>query len=188
MAWLGTRYRVRFDPGLFSRDGFLAGDDARRAAELNAALEEPDTRAIIAARGGYGMTRILPHLKLEALARAPKWLVGFSDFTALHVEAQALGIMTLHAHNVAGLGRGHSQTRALWSSAIEHPELPRCFEALSVYNAGTARGCLWGGNLTVLFTCLASGRLKPPRGAVLLLEDVAETSYRIDRMLTALLQ
>jgi muramoyltetrapeptide carboxypeptidase len=130
----------------------------------------------------------MPALDFDSLRKAPKWLVGFSDWTALHLEAQRLGIMTLHAHNVAGLGRADAHARAEWCSALEQPELPQRFENLTVYQAGDACGRLWGGNLTVLFTCHASGQLALPRGSVLVLEDVAETSYRIDRMLTALLQ
>jgi muramoyltetrapeptide carboxypeptidase len=188
IAWLGTRYRVRFDPGLFGRDGFLAGSDARRLAELNQALGDAETDAIVAARGGYGLGRIVPSLHLEALVERPKWIVGFSDLTALHLEAARAGVMSLHAHNVAGLGRGDAATRHAWSSALEGPSAPRSFDGLAVYHAGEGAGVLVGGNLTVLFAAHAAGRLRLPPGAILLLEDVSETSYRIDRMLTALLQ
>lgn len=187
MAWLGQRYRVRFDPGLFSRTGFLAGDDARRLSELNTALADSEIQAIVAARGGYGIGRIAPSLDLGPLVEHPKWVVGFSDLTALHVEAARVGVMSLHAHNVAGLGPGDAAARQAWVSALERPA-PTTFEHLSIYHAGEAEGPLAGGNLTVLFTAHAAGRLHLPRGAILVLEDVSETSYRIDRMLTALLQ
>jgi len=187
MGWLGRRYRVRFDPSLFSRTGFLAGDDARRLGELNAALADSEARAIVAARGGYGLARIAPSLELGPLVQHPKWLVGFSDVTALHVEAARVGVMSLHAHNVAGLGPGDASARDAWLNALERPA-PTTFERLTVYRAGEAEGPLAGGNLTVLFMAHAAGRLRLPRGAILLLEDVSETSYRIDRMLTALSQ
>ena len=187
MAWLGQRYRVRFDPSLFSRTGFLAGDDARRLSELNAALADADTHAIVAARGGYGLGRIAPSLELGPLVEHPKWIVGFSDLTVLHLEAARVGVMSLHAHNVAGLGPGDDAVRRAWLTALERPA-PATFERLTVYRPGEAEGPLVGGNLTVLFTAQAAGRLRLPRGAILLLEDVSETSYRIDRMLTALLQ
>ncbi|HWO10481.1 MAG TPA: LD-carboxypeptidase [Polyangiaceae bacterium] len=187
MAWLGRRYRVRFDPSLFSRTGFLAGDDARRLSELNAALADSETQAIIAARGGYGLGRIAPSLELGPLVEHPKWIVGFSDLTALHLEAARVGVMSLHAHNVAGLGPGDGPARDAWVSALERPAA-RTFERLEVLHAGEAEGPLAGGNLKVLFMAHAAGRLRLPRGAILLLEDVSETSYRIDRMLTALLQ
>src|SRR5678816_3522704 len=83
VAKLRERYEVRFDDALFSRDGFLAGDDARRLAELDRALDERDVDAVVAARGGYGLTRLVASIPPERLLRARKLLVGFSDLTAL---------------------------------------------------------------------------------------------------------
>lgn len=187
MAWLGRRYRVRFEPGLFARTGFLAGDDRRRTDELNAALSDPEAQAIVAARGGYGLGRIAPYLELEALLRHPKWIVGFSDLTALHLEATRAGVMSLHGHNVAGLGRGDARAREAWVTALERPTCLH-FDGLTVVHPGEVEGPLAGGNLTVLFASHAAGRLRLPPGAILLLEDIDETSYRIDRMLSALVQ
>jgi muramoyltetrapeptide carboxypeptidase len=186
LSFLKTRYRVAHGVAAFRRDGYLAGTDALRLSELQAALDDPGVAAIVAARGGYGLTRIIDQLDLSGLLRHPKWLVGFSDFTALHVEAVRAGIATMHAHNVAGLGRGDAVARAEWLSALEHPSQPRVVRDLEVWQAGDADGPLFGGNLTLLCTCAAAGRLKPPAGAIWFLEDVTETSYRIDRMLTAL--
>ncbi|MEO7032835.1 MAG: LD-carboxypeptidase [Polyangiaceae bacterium] len=187
MAWLGERYRVEFDWSIFERDGFLAGDDARRLTELNRALSDPDLGAIVAARGGYGLTRIAHLADYAALARHPKWIVGFSDITALHVEAQALGIASLHGPNAAALGRSDAWTRERFIRALEAPRAPVAYEGLQMRCAGVASGVLVGGNLTLLFTCQATGRLRLPAGAILVIEDVTEASYRIDRMLSALL-
>src|SRR5262245_40381294 len=87
MAWLAKRYRTEWDRRMFERTGFLAGSDERRCAELCSALEAPDVRAIVAARGGYGLTRIAHLCDFGALYDSPKWIVGFSDITVLHVEA-----------------------------------------------------------------------------------------------------
>jgi len=185
IAFLGQRYRVKFDWRMFERDGFLAGSDARRAAELRAALDDRETAAIVAARGGYGITRIASEVRFGSLRDRPKWLVGFSDVTALHAEAQAVGVASLHAHNAAGLGRGDQRARARWVEALESPLAPRELRGTSL-RSGRVRGPLVGGNLTVLFTCAVTGRLRLPPGAILALEDVTEASYRIDRMLSAL--
>jgi muramoyltetrapeptide carboxypeptidase len=185
IAFLGERYRVQFDWRMFEKDGFLAGSDKRRHAELAQAIAAPEVSAVIAARGGYGITRIANDVDFGALRRAPKWLVGFSDVTALHLEAQAVGVASLHAHHVAGLGRGDAHARAHWLDALEAPLAPRTLTG-QVLRAGKARGPLVGGNLTVLFTCAVTGRLRLPPGAILALEDVTEVSYRIDRMLSAL--
>jgi muramoyltetrapeptide carboxypeptidase len=187
LGWLSSRYDVVFGEGLFQRDGYLAGTDARRLEELRAAFADERARAVIAARGGYGLTRIAHAVGAGCLRDAPKWIVGFSDITALHVEAQRAGIASLHAHNLAGLGRGDDAGRAEWIRALEYPEAPRRFDALTVWRSGRARGPVVGGNLTVLFTCAAAHRLAFPDGAVLFLEDVGEAPYRVDRMLSALI-
>ncbi len=186
LGWLRQRYRVEFDPLLFSQDGLLAGSDERRQAELEAAIAAPHVRAIVAARGGYGATRIAHRIDWDRLRQTPKWLVGFSDITALHVETARVGVASLHAHMVGGLGRGDAVERVRWVEALEHPHQRRSFDALEVWRPGKSRGPLFAGNLTLLVTCAAAGRLALPDGAVLLLEELGEDAYRVDRMLTAL--
>jgi muramoyltetrapeptide carboxypeptidase len=185
IAFLGERYRVEYDWSMFERDGFLAGSDERRRRELVEALAAPGVGAVIAARGGYGITRIASDVDFAVLRAAPKWLVGFSDVTALHVEAQRAGVASLHAHHAAGLGRGDARARVRWLDALERPLLRRSLRGVAL-RSGKARGPLVGGNLTVLFTCAVTGRLRLPPGSILALEDVTESSYRIDRMLSAL--
>ncbi|HEX6273207.1 MAG TPA: LD-carboxypeptidase [Polyangiaceae bacterium] len=185
MDWLSQRYRVSFDRDLFERRGYLAGSDERRLAELDGRLADPTLGAVIVARGGYGLGRIAHRANWAALRAAPKWLVGFSDATVLHVEALAAGVASLHAHNTAGLGRADARRRERIRDALEHPTRVRSLGGLEAWVPGRAEGTLVGGNLTVLFTCLAARRLRFPDGAILLLEDVTEQAYRIDRMLTA---
>jgi muramoyltetrapeptide carboxypeptidase len=187
MGWLAEHYRVRFAPSLFDRTGFLAGSDARRLAELNWALGTSDVRAVVAARGGYGLTRIAHLVNWRALAEQPKWIVGFSDITALHAEAWRSGVASLHGHNVAGLGRGDAPARTAWLSALESPTRRRCLAAKEIWHTGSVSGVLVGGNLTVLASCALAGRLRLPSGCLLAIEDVGESSYRLDRTLSALL-
>lgn len=188
LAWLAERYRVVWSRGALERQGYLAGDDRRRLDELNEALRDPFARAIVTARGGYGATRICHDADFAALAAHPKWCVGFSDFTALHLEAARLGVASLHAANVTGLGRGDAEGRAEWIDALEHPLSTRVFPGLEPLCAGDATGVLAGGNLTLLFTAAASGRLALPERCILFFEEINEAPYRIDRMLTALRQ
>jgi len=187
LGWLKERYDVRFGPGIFAREGFLAGPDSHRLAELQGALAAPDIRAVVAARGGYGLTRIAHTLNMQPLRDHPKWVVGFSDITALHVEVGRARLASLHAHNVAGLGRGDARARREWITALEQPSTQRVFTGLRMLGSGTAEGPVHGGNLTVLFACAAAGRLDLPPGCLLFLEDVGEAPYRVDRMLSALL-
>jgi muramoyltetrapeptide carboxypeptidase len=187
MGFLAEHFHVEFDPGLFQRQGYLSGSDDRRLEELNRALESTEVRAVVAARGGYGLSRIVDRVDWRAFQKNPKWIVGFSDITVLHAKAWELGVASLHAHNVAGLGRGDAKGRSSWVESLRAPEAPRSLQGKSTWVGGSARGILVGGNLTMLFTSAAAGKLWLPPGCVLALEDVGESSYRIDRMLTALL-
>ena len=189
LAWLRGRYRLTMSRGALSRDAYLAGDDARRSDELERALRNPDVRAIVAARGGYGATRIEASIPWRELADDPKWIVGFSDITALHADAWGAGVASIHAPNVTGLRMSATpRLRAAWMAALERPTSERVWRELDVLHAGRATGTLVGGNLAVLHAMAAARRLTLPRGAVLALEDVTERPYRIDRMLTSLRQ
>lgn len=172
---------------MLSRSAYLAGDDDRRARELAAAMVHADVRAIVAARGGYGTTRVIDRLPWDAFAAAPKWIVGFSDLTALHLAASARGIASIHAPHVTGLGRGATPSlRASWLAALERPRARQVWSELGVLRGGEARGPLVGGNLALVEAMAAGGRLSIPEGAILVLEDVTERPYRVDRMLTSL--
>ncbi|MDP9035227.1 MAG: LD-carboxypeptidase, partial [Myxococcota bacterium] len=191
LAWLRARYRIRMGSGVLAHDGFLAGDDRRRAFELSQAIGDREVKAIVAARGGYGALRLLDQIPWEALSRHPKWIVGFSDVTALHAMAWRAGVASIHAPNVAGLGGASVAVRAAWLTALERSPAKREWPALRVLHRGHARsdaaGRLVGGNLSLVHALAAAGRLTVPAGAVLALEDVGEAPYRVDRMFTSLL-
>jgi len=186
LGWLRERYEVRFDRRIFARTGYLAGKDSARLDELRAALQEPGVQAIVAARGGYGSTRFAHQIDWQGLRRLPRWLVGFSDVTALHVEATRVRVASLHGPNLTALGRSDARTRSAFAAALEQPHAERVWSGLETLCSGEARGPMVGGNLTLLQACAASGRLDLPDGCVLLLEDIGERPYRLDRMLTAL--
>jgi muramoyltetrapeptide carboxypeptidase len=186
LAWLRGRYTLVARTAILERKGFLAGDDASRADVLARAMTEPGVKAILAVRGGYGATRISASLPWDDLARAPRWIVGFSDVTALHAEMTARGIASVHGPNVTGLGRADPWTRAAFLRALERPRTSVRWEGLDVIRPGVAEGVLVGGNLALIEACAAAGRWRPPERAILLVEDVSERPYRIDRMVTSL--
>jgi muramoyltetrapeptide carboxypeptidase len=187
LAWLRGRYRIRISAGALSRDGFLAGSDERRRDEFLKALADDDVRAVVAARGGYGAMRLVPDLPWDTLAVRPKWIVGFSDVTALHAMAWRAGVASIHGPNVTGLGsHAPPAVRSAWISSLEAPGARRVWSGLRVVRPGAARGVVVGGNLAIVHAMAAAGRLAVPEGAILVLEDVSEAPYRIDRMLTSL--
>ena len=186
LGWLSQRYRVRYQRDLFARHGYLAGDDDRRRQELQQALLERNTAAIVCARGGYGVTRIAHQIDWRPLREHPRWVVGFSDITAIHNEVAKMGVASLHGGNVTSVGRGDRRAREALITALEAPLAPRRYR-LECLHAGQAHGRLFGGNLTLLQTSAAAGRLHIPTGAILFVEDIQEPPYRLDRALTSLL-
>lgn len=168
----------------------LAGGDDLRAGDLSAALLDPGIAAILFARGGSGAQRTLERLDWPALAAArPKVLVGYSDVTAvLEAVAARLGWASLHGPTVAGTDPAGQYSTASLLRALMHPERATrlSFPDGLVLVPGRARGVTLGGNLTVLTASLGTPTSHPAAGGILLLEDVGEQPYRLDRMLTQL--
>lgn len=174
-------------PGLRARDGYLAGEDASRLAGLEAVLDA-GVEALWAARGGYGLMRLLTRLPWDRLAAWGGWVVGFSDVTALHAGLSSrAGVATVHGPMVQSLARSPASTRA--TIALLRGEgldpLMR-FGPGAILRPGRTRGVAVGGNLAML-AALAGTPFEPDYGgAVLFLEDVGEPLYRLDRLLTQL--
>ena len=185
---LTARYRPVVGEACFARARYLAGDDARRLGDLAAALADDTVKAVVAARGGYGTMRLLPTLwpKLRAAAFPPKPVVGFSDLTALHAVLQAAGWTSIHGPVVTQLGGQPPAVVERLVRLLESAEDPAPPLAGVPLGPGVVEGPLVGGNLSVLTRLLGTPYLPPLDGAVLLLEDVAERPYRLDRMWTHL--
>jgi muramoyltetrapeptide carboxypeptidase len=181
---LRRRYDVYYAPSIAEREGYFAGSDERRAGELLAALRDRYVQGIVAARGGYGATRLLDRIDAELVAKNPKLLVGFSDITALHALWARAGMGSIHGPMVAALGRCNDAQLARWISAVEGT-LPTTMTGLTALAGGRAQGPLLGGNLAVLTALIGTPYAPPLAGCVLFLEDVGERPYRVDRMLTS---
>lgn len=179
---LARRYQPTFTDHLFESHRYLAGTDASRARQLQAALDDAQLRALFAARGGYGAMKLLPSMKLGS----PRWLVGFSDLTALHLAAQTAGWQSLHAPVLTQLGKQPPDVVDRLFAALEGQPLSALRGTRTVV-PGVAEGPLIGGNLSVLTRLIGTPWLPSLRGSVLFLEDVGEKPYRLDRMWTHLL-
>jgi muramoyltetrapeptide carboxypeptidase len=170
-----------------SQLGYLAGSDAERLHDINSALASDDVDAVWCIRGGYGSMRLLSSLDYEAIRRWPKPFIGFSDITALHSAIHRhCGIVTFHAPTarmkLTDFSRS-SLTRALVD------QIDSCGSAPSaeVLRPGRATGRLAGGNLALITALLGTPYASDFDGAILVIEDIGEAVYRIDRMLTQLL-
>jgi muramoyltetrapeptide carboxypeptidase len=183
---LARRYQLRYDDALFAGEGFLAGSDERRLAELTAALSDAEARAVIMARGGYGLLRLLPFLGPADLRARPRPLVGFSDGTALLAHAARAGVAAIHGPVVTQLGSLPASDHAALFRWLEQPAPGAVLEGLSELVPGRARGPLLGGNLEVFSRLVGTPYLPDLSGAILFIEDLGERPYRIDRLITYL--
>jgi muramoyltetrapeptide carboxypeptidase len=170
-------------PHLRSVDGYFAGDDAARAADLDAAIADRRLAAIWFARGGYGTARILDRFDLERLVRRPKLLLGYSDLTALFAALLArASTVCLHAPVVAELSRRLAFHAPSLNESLAGRATRRRVARRDVLRGGSARGRLMGGNLTVLCHLIGTRHMPDLRGAMLFLEENGEEAYRIDRL------
>lgn len=173
---------------LQAQDGPFAGSDELRRADLQHLFDNPDVRAVFAARGGYGCYRLADGLDLTKLKTNPKWLVGFSDVTVLLSLFYNSGIISLHGLMPRQFGQ-NERTDALESvRQWLFGEVPSRYTspAHPFNRAGTATGPLVGGNLTLLVNSISTPTDIDFTGAVLFIEDIDETLFSLDRMLTQL--
>ena len=178
--------------GLYAEDHQMAGTDEHRAAVLQRLIDDTDIRAILCARGGYGTVRILDCLNLTALEQHPKWIIGYSDVTALHSHIHnLLGMETLHATMPINIPPD--------AVAVPYPATDSLRQALFAgscqYNLqcstpllrpGKAEGVVVGGNLSVLYSIMGSQSDIDTAGKILFIEDLDEYLYHIDRMMMCL--
>ena len=193
VARLGEAFRVTVAPSLGAPQPadappYLAASDAQRADELGALLRDPDVRAIILARGGYGLMRILPLLDPDVLRRDPKPIVGFSDATALLAWAYSAGVRGIHGPMVGQLGELPASDAAHLIALLTEPRAPGVRPwRLETTGSGTVRGPVVPANLTMASLLVATPWPVPLAGAIALFEEVNEKPYELDRYLTQLI-
>ncbi len=185
-------YRVEVSPRALDRDDILAGTDSVRAAEMARFFADPLVKAIFVARGGYGCGRLLPLLDFAAFARQPKIFIGFSDVTfLLNALVGQSRLVCFHGPTVAmDLARGLSATSLTHMKDVLEgtTPLPLALQAQEVLQGGSAQGLLVGGCMSVVVAMLGTSFAPSFEGRILLLEDIGEKPYRVDRMLTQLAQ
>ena len=188
--------QARIYPGCHARHpqhDFLAGDDATRLADLHAAFADPDIAAVFALRGGWGSARLLDRIDTALLRANPKLLIGFSDITALHALLAREGLVGLHAPMPGSnlvLPGNEDDAQALFKLLMQPLPAGHCLAPTLAADAwrvpGRASGTLVGGNLSIVASLLGTPWAWPSVGTILFLEDVSESLYRVDRLLTQL--
>src|SRR6185437_10065561 len=178
-------YEPVYSPEIFARDLYFAGSAARRLNELKSLLARDDIAGMICVRGGYGANYLLERLDFNLFAQHPKIFLGCSDITSLLTAiTDRTGLITFHGPMIAKDISDGSFDGASWSNALEGAESWEIGTAgVEVLRSGQAQGRLYGGCLSVLVASLGTPFEVETGGKILLIEDIGEKPFRIDRML-----
>jgi muramoyltetrapeptide carboxypeptidase len=179
---------VQVGKNLFSDShSYLSGTDTERLSDLQAAIDDPAVKAIISARGGYGSSRIIDSLDLRPLEKQAKWVVGFSDITALHLKLFGKGLMSIHATMPVLFSNPESATSVeSLRRVLTEDHTTVVWEGSEFNKHGKASGRLIGGNLSLIIDSLATLAEPDMTGCILVIEEIDEYVYRLDRMMNHL--
>ncbi|MCT7962231.1 LD-carboxypeptidase [Laspinema sp. D1] len=180
--WRSRGYRVELTAGYDNSWGYLAGTDCDRRQQLAIAWQDPECRAILCVRGGYGGARILEDWTWTPETTPPKWVIGFSDITSLLWSLSKTGIVGVHGPLLTTIASEPDWTISRLFDLVEGKAIPPLQG--NGWGNGTATGYLLPANLTVATHLLGTPAQPLLEGAILAFEDVGEAPYRIDRMLT----
>jgi muramoyltetrapeptide carboxypeptidase len=174
-------------PNSFNQYFGFAGTDEERRSDLQLAINDPHIKAILPLRGGYGSSRILDKIDFSPLLDHPKWIVGFSDITALLMHLDSIGLGSIHGpmpHNYVQENGSLAllKLKELLFEGKTHIEL----EAHPLNKMGESSGEIFGGNLSLLVHLLGSNSFADPTGKIMIIEEIGERLYHVDRMLLQL--
>ncbi len=171
---------------LFNSSYQFAGTDEQRADDFQKMIDDPEVKAIFLARGGYGSTRIIDQIKFDALKSNPKWICGFSDVTAIHLQLRNLGIASIHAP-MPSFFHSIDRESLQWFKKLIFGEKSRfTIKPHKLNSEGKVKGRLIGGNLSIICHTIGTKSELFPKGQILFIEDVGEQLYHIDRMMVQL--
>ncbi len=182
-------YRVKVGNTLGHQNHYFSGTDAERLQDLQQMMDDDQVHAILCARGGYGMARIIDQLNFKKFRKRPKWVIGFSDITVLHSHLlRRYRIAGLHAPMAAAFNDGGFENVYVQSlkKALTGKKARYTCSAHAYNNAGKATGILVGGNLSLLCHLVGTPSAVNTKGCILFIEDIGEYIYNIDRMLLQL--
>lgn len=181
-------FKVKYSDNLRVTRGFLSGTDAQRLVDLHEMFEDGSVDAIISARGGYGSARLLPHLNTNLIKSNPKPLVGYSDITALHQYIYAkTGLVTFHGP--VGASDYNDFTKDYFEDVVMKGKKVKIrAEEPKIIVPGEVEGRLIGGNLSLLASLVGTPYQTSYEGHILFIEEIGESTYRVDRMLTQIVQ
>ncbi|MFA8298999.1 MAG: LD-carboxypeptidase [Hyphomicrobiales bacterium] len=184
---MGFNYKL--GKNVLNSKGRFSATDEERASDMQAMIDDPDVRAILALRGGYGSVRIIDRINFAAFAKDPKWIIGFSDITVFHSHLQKnYNTQTIHAAMPVSYQENKKEAGVIEGikSILIGDNVSYEFESHDLNREGEASGVLCGGNLTLFHSLLASDSDLNTDGKILMFEDLCEEMYKIDRYLMSL--
>lgn len=180
--------KVRIGKNVLKRSGPFAGDDAERLYDLQKATSDFNVKAVFSSRGGYGLLRIINKVDFSVLRRYPKWYVGFSDITVLHLWlSEVCGIVSVHGDmplNYSDSEKTEATFKTLFDSLFR--DGPKISWQGNFLRPAEAEGEMTGGNLSLIYSLIGTRAEPKTRGRILFIEEVGEYYYHLDRMLTSL--
>lgn len=183
----GWGLEVVIGESVYASENQFAGSDDLRRRDLQGFLDDPEIKAVIAARGGYGTVRIIDELDFTAFCQHPKWIVGFSDITVLLAHILSLcNVMSIHGQMPYTFDDASPESLESLRKALFGEEISYQYNSFSINRPGAAEGILIGGNLTMLVMLEGSVSEMDYTDKILFLEDVGEPEYSIDRMMRML--
>ena len=177
---------VRIAAHCLGRHHYFSGSDEERLADFQDGLDDPSIKAILCARGGYGCVRMVEALNWDAFKKNPTWIIGFSDVTVFHQQIHQLGIESIHGIMPLGFIEGSDAAKETLKKSLFGESFT--LEAAHVLGniRGEARGNLVGGNMAIVTSLLGTDLSYSFKNNILVLEDIGEHVYKIDRMLYSL--
>ena len=178
-------FQVRVGSTVGTKFGHFSASDMDRQKELQSMMDDPEINAILCARGGYGLSRIVSQLDFTQIKAHPKWVIGFSDITVLHAALQKQGIQSIHGPMSAGFGKGDAGLPYIMAlkQMLEGEAQSVHAKAHPANRLGSSEGILLGGNLCLITHLIGSKNQLDTKGKILCIEDIGEFHYNVDRML-----
>jgi muramoyltetrapeptide carboxypeptidase len=181
-------FRVEISKHCLGEYHYFSGTDEERALDLNRAIENPEVKAILCARGGYGCIRIVDQLNWNMFSENPTWLIGFSDVTVFHHRLQGLGFPSIHGSMPLNFEENSAEALDTLLAALSGHSYTISSPKHSSNQFGEAEGNVVGGNLSIIYSLLGTKDKTRFHGGILFIEDLAEQRYHLDRMLQALIR
>ncbi len=181
----GKGFKVRISENCLGEDNYFSGSISERLSDFQNAVDDPEVKAIVCARGGYGCVQLVDKIQWANSLRYPKWIVGFSDVTVFHQRIGIMGMESIHGSMPLNFKKNSSDALQTLVHALTGNSYSIKVPSNSKNNLGEAKGRILGGNLSILYSLLGTNDGIDYSNSILFIEDLAEQIYHIDRMFYA---